>query len=96
MVIQALDSDTRDDQCFSGGMLLHCTANNENNPWHNFVSDHSHWKVDVDKPFCEPNRWYYNSGRSQHPFLAQLFEAGAKDIWVDAKEVTFTGSPHLM
>ena len=42
--IEGWDYQTEND-CLYGGLLLHCIANDISNPWHNFVTDQTHWKL---------------------------------------------------
>ena len=44
LTIEGWDYQTEND-CLYGGLLLHCIANDISNPWHNFVTDQTHWSV---------------------------------------------------
>ena len=73
--------------CYYGGLLLHCIANDIRNPWHNFVTDQTHWKVsDNSTPCTRDNGWI-----SHH--FKKMKDAGAIKIWSNAKRVTLIGTP---
>jgi len=73
--------------CYYGGLLLHCIANDIRNPWHNFVTDQTHWKVsDGSTPCTQDNEWI-----SIH--FKKMKDAGAIKIWSNAQSVTLIGKP---
>jgi len=92
------------DHCSWAGLLLHCTASNATSPWHNFVSDNTHWTVSsegntvpcqredrfaaVYEPYCGTC-----SEDAKYHFISSLNTAGAKKIWGQQKTVTLVGSP---
>ena len=93
--------------CFWAGLLLHCTASRTTSPWHNFVSDKTHWTVSSEgnavpchqdgqfprffEPICHPSGTC-SSGNSYH-FISSLNTAKAKKIWGEKKTVILKGSP---
>jgi len=93
--------------CKWGGLLLHCTASRTTSPWHNFVSDNTHWTVSSEgnttpcqqedffakyfEPYCYPSGTCL-APNSYH-FISSLNTAGAKKIWGQQKTVTLKGSP---
>ena len=90
MTIKGYDSNG-ERNCFYGGLLLHCLANDASNPWHNFVTDQVHWKVsDGSTPCTDANGWIV---RRSDPFITKMKNAGAIQIWSDAQDVTLIGSP---
>jgi len=81
--------------CYWAGLLLRCTASRASSPWHNFISDQSHWRVigqtTVENP-CQDDLLFPQSG-SYIPFISSLNNFGAKKIWSKTKTVTLWGSP---
>jgi len=93
--------------CYWAGLLLHCTANSTTSPWHNFVSDNTHWTVSSEggavpcqqmsrfakyfEPFCLPTGTC-PAANSYH-FISSLNTAGAKKIWGQQQTVVLKGSP---
>merc|ERR1712025_1302282 len=77
--------------CYWAGLLLRCTASRASSPWHNFVSDESHWLANGVAP-CQNDELFPQSG-SSIPFIASLNGFGAKKIWSNEKETYFQGSP---
>jgi len=88
LTIKGFDTNlAREDNCWYGGLLLHCIANDISNPWHNFVTDQTHWKVsDGSTPCSKNNGWI-----SYH--FKKMKDAGAIKIWSNAKRVTLIGTP---
>ena len=82
------------DNCVYGGLLLHCMANEVSNPWHNFVTDQTHWKVsDGSMPCTAPDDNGFHFVRRDYPFIKKLKDAGASQIWSHAQSVTLVGTP---
>ena len=81
--------------CTKTGLLLHCTAEDTTSPWHNFVSDGINWSSNDGKPICVSNPAEFIVVGQGLQWLRDLVEAGAKDIWVEAKEVSLVGTPPL-
>ena len=81
--------------CTKTGLLLHCTAEDTTSPWHNFVSDGINWSSNDGKPICVSNPAEFIVNGQELQWLRDLVEAGAKDIWVEAKEVSLVGTPPL-
>ena len=93
--------------CYWAGLLLHCTASRTTSPWHNFVSDNTHWTVSSEggavpcqqmsrfakyfEPFCLPTGTC-PAANSYH-FISSLNTAGAKKIWGQQQTVVLKGSP---
>ena len=88
LTIKGFDNNlAAEDNCWYGGLLLHCIANDISNPWHNFVTDQTHWKVsDNSTPCTRDNGWI-----SHH--FKKMKDAGAIKIWSNAKRVTLIGTP---
>ena len=83
--------------CYYGGIIVHCqhVNNDATNPWHNFHTDLSHWKVNGDLPFCAvEDGWYFKNGRG-HDFIKALFDKGAVNLWANSKHVSMVGSPQF-
>jgi len=77
--------------CYWGGLILHCIADDESNPWHNFVSDQDRWRVnDGSRPCADPTSWLMNRTSS---WMIDMYNAGAKSIWANAQQVTLIGKP---
>ena len=77
--------------CHWGGLVLHCIAEDESNPWHNFVTDQDRWKVnDGSRPCADPTSWLMNRTSS---WMVDMYNAGAKSIWANAQQVTLIGKP---
>ena len=80
--------------CYSGGFIMHCTASDPLSPWNNFVSDRTHWRVNGDLPFCSKGAgWLAQGGRESYPSVEYFYGKGAEEIWINAKEASFIGSP---
>ena len=88
-----LGTDYNDkDNCIWGGLLLGCTASRSSSPWHNFVSDKAHWKVENGATPCQNNKGFIPVG-SNIPFISALNSLGAKKIWNNNKIAIMRGSP---
>ena len=76
--------------CNSGGLILHCVAEDESSPWHDFVSENSNfWIDDNNEPPCERDSGGYLDGNRQ--FISDMLAKGAKSIWANRPEVSLTG-----
>ena len=74
-----------------GGLMLHCQANDDSSPWHNFVTDQEHWKIsDGGTPCTRENGELYIR---KEAFMQNMKNAGAIQIWSDARDVTLIGAP---
>ena len=51
LIVNATDWNG-DNHCTKAGLVLHCTASDIKNPWHNFVSDEGHWKATHGQTVC--------------------------------------------
>jgi len=78
--------------CYWAGLLLRCTASRASSPWHNFISDKSHWKNELGGTPCQNDLLFPQSG-SWINFIASLNAYGAKKIWGKKKVETLWGSP---
>ena len=75
--------------CYWAGLLLRCTASRSSSPWHNFISDKAHWKVENGATPCQNDMFFPVSGA----FISALNSFGAKKIWNNLKVATMWGSP---
>ena len=75
--------------CTKGGLALHCTASDIRNPWHNFVSDKSHWKTSHGQTICVRSTMHWGN----MPLTNNVNELGGKKIWADTKTVSLIGTP---
>ena len=90
LTIEGWDYQTEND-CLYGGLLLHCIANDISNPWHNFVTDQTHWKVsDGSTPCTDDNGWIV---RRTDTYIKKMKDAGAIQIWSNAQTVRLVGTP---
>ena len=89
LVISGKDNNNHNN-CNAGGLILHCIAEDESNPWHDFVSANSNfWIDDHDEPPCERDSGgYLDTGRQ---FIDDMLSKGAKSIWANRQEVSLTG-----
>ena len=78
--------------CFWAGLLLKCTASRSSSPWHNFISDKTHWKVENGATPCQNDKLFPVVGNGI-PFINALNRSGAKKIWSHKKSATMRGSP---
>ena len=92
--IEGLDYNSKD-HCTWGGLLLHCTASDQTNPWHNFKTDDDHWKDKKGEKPCvsDAGMMSHFAEQDMPNFMKKLKNLGAKKIWAERKEVTLTGSP---
>ena len=89
LTIKGFDA-TLGGNCVYGGLVLHCIANDISNPWHNFVTDQTHWKVsDGSTPCTHDHEW----GPQTADFFKKMIDAGAIKIWSNAQSVTLIGTP---
>ena len=88
-LILGTNSENDDHHCNNAGLGLRCTASRSSSPWHNFISDIDHWKIENDTTPCQGGF----SGRDEIPFIAALKSFGAKKIWNNEKIATLRGSP---
>ena len=93
LVISGSDDNTFDDpssHCTFAGLILHCTAYDVSNPWHDFVSDNNANWVDENGaiPCASTSGGFLDSGLS---FVNDMLAKGAKKIWAKRKDVTLTG-----
>ena len=89
LIIQGSDNQD-EDHCKNGGLVLHCTASDENSPWHNFKSDAEHWRVDNGDIPCERNITPWSM---RFPLYQKMNKLGAKKISAPEKKFTLIGSP---
>ena len=82
--------NNRNNNCYHGGLLLHCEASDKTSPWHNFKSGVDHWLDENGAVPCQ-NSWISHADRN--PFIAVLRKLGAKGIWAPRQNVVLTGSP---
>ena len=79
--------------CYWGGLLLHCKASDTTSPWHNFNSGVDHWLDENGAVPCQKS-WISTSHRSsRYAFIAVLKKLGAKGIWAPRQNVILTGTP---
>ena len=78
--------------CYWAGLLLRCTASKSSSPWHNFISDKTHWKVENGATPCQNDKLFPVVGNGI-PFISALNSFGAKKIWNNKKIATMRGSP---
>ena len=77
--------------CESGGLLLHCRANDTMSPWHNFKSDNSSdWLDEFNSTPCKSSKGMLNAASYFAYFFKNL---NVKKIWADRKTVTLIASP---
>ena len=59
--------------CYTAGLVLHCQSNDNKSPWHNFVSDTTHWRVDGNGQVELCNYVYGVVGKNwmPHPFTSR-------------------------
>lgn len=79
--------------CQWAGLLLRCTASRASSPWHNFVSDVDHWKIEDNASPCQNNLLMFQQSGSWEPFISSLNSFGAKKIWNEKENATLRGSP---
>ena len=86
--------DGSGDNCVDGGLLLHCSANDPQSPWNNFVSDSDNWVdgEDDSTAACQDNGTSGFLGSTSSD-IDDLVEKGAKKIWVDKVDVQLKGTP---
>ena len=91
LIIKGSDTKNSERYCYYAGLLLHCIANDVSNPWHNFVTDQTHWKVsDGSTPCTDDNGWIV---RQTWAFVKKMKDAGAIQIWSNTKSTTLIGTP---
>ena len=98
LVVNGTEADDYGPFCTKSGLLLHCTAEDTTSPWHNFVSDGINWSSNDGEPICVPNPAEFvvaGQGYYQLQWMKDMVNAGAKAIWVEAKEVSLVGTPSL-
>ena len=79
--------------CETGGMILICKADDDFNPWHNFVSDDVNWQVEEGESICLDNSRDKGFLNSDIEFIIEALDDGANKIWAQRGEITFIGSP---
>ena len=82
--------------CGANGLILHCSASKVSSPWHDFMSDRTHWKDDHDRKPCftNPNfpRRVYRRMKGKFAFIKALLPASK--IWIPGQyKVTLIGKP---
>ena len=101
--IKSYDHDDKE-HCVYAGLLLHCTVDTGHqisNPWHNFVSDATNWRDENGKTlacqnnfqFSLVNQWSVVNQYKKIPFIRDLIQKGAKNIWTTGYPATLNGSP---
>ena len=90
LTIKGRDVNT-ENNCFYGGLLLHCIANDLANPWHNFVTDQTRWRVSDGSTPCTHDTGPIVS--LNDPYIKNMKDAGAIQIWSNAQTVTLIGTP---
>ena len=91
LVIKGRDWNTNNN-CKMGGLLLHCSASDTTNPWHNFKSGIENWKDENGDDPCQNDLLFPAYGRT-YPFIQDLNTLGAKKIWAPRQNVVLTGTP---
>ena len=83
------------DFCKNGGLLLACTASDQSNPWHNFVSNGETWfDFKTGLKACTEQTGFIPYGQSLGvTFISDLVGVGAKKIWAPSQSVSLIGSP---
>ena len=76
--------------CYWGGLLLHCKASDTTSPWHNFKSGVDHWLDENGDVPCQNDLLFPSSS---YGFIVALNSLGAKKIWAPRQNVVLTGSP---
>ena len=88
------DGSGDNSNCIEGGLLLHCSANDLQSPWNNFVSDSDNWvdAEDDSTAACqdEGTTGFLGSTSSD---IDDLVGKGAKKIWIDKVYVSLKGTP---
>merc|ERR1711971_853722 len=82
-----------DNHCYNAGLLLRCTASRSSSPWHNFISDIFHWKVENDAIPCQDNGNFPINAGAGIPFIAAMNSFRAKKIWNNETNAILRGSP---
>ena len=80
--------------CYWGGLLLHCKASDTTSPWHNFKSGVDRWLDENDDEPCQ-NDLLFPSVHWAPEFIRVLNSLGAKKIWAPRQNVVLTGYPPL-
>ena len=92
LTIQGFHNNTGDD-CTIGGLLVHCTASDRQSPWHNFVTDSTHWRDQDNGTPCEDEGGFLDLIPSDS-FIDHILTNNSKKIWSTGNsEVTLTGTP---
>ena len=78
--------------CETGGMILICKAEDDFNPWHNFVSDDVNWHVEGES-ICLDNSRDKGFLKPDTKFIIEALADGANKIWAPRREIAFIGSP---
>ena len=81
------------DHCANGGLILHCTSDDTNSPWHNFKTDNAHWTTESGEVPCLDNNSGFATAGSQ--FIENLLGLGANKIWGSTQDVTLIGKPGI-
>ena len=82
--------NNRNNNCYLGGLLLHCKASDTTSPWNNFKSGVDHWLDENGDVPCQNDKAFPNYN---FPFIVTLNNLGAKKIWAPRQNVILTGSP---
>ena len=90
LIVKGRDQND-ENHCAMARLILHCTASDIRNPWHNFVSGKSHWKASHGQTVCARGGGILNYDM---PLMNNVKELGGKKIWAeDTKTVTLIGTP---
>ena len=95
LTIAGTHDETSGDNCINGGLILHCTAEDSQSPWHNFVSNDRLW-VDADDdsmPCQDDGTSGFLGSLTSGSFIETLQDNGAKKIWADKTDVILIGTP---
>ena len=91
LTIQGKDIESNNQNCNTGGLILHCTASDISSYWHGFKSDDSHWRDENNQSPCQQNSGpFFNQGIK---FIKDMQNLQAQKIWAPRQQVTLIGDP---
>ena len=92
LIIQAKDFLPNQDHCYSAGLVVHCTASDEESQWDNFGTNTDDWYSEDGNKFCSDTNAAFLT--SNVDWISQLIVNGAKNIWVEGQQVVnLVGTP---
>ena len=95
ITVTGFHDSTSGSNCIEGGFIMHCSAQDTQSPWHNFITNDELWvdSADNSTPCQDDGTSGFLGSVTSGSFIETLQDNGAKKIWADKTSVTLVGTP---